>query len=149
MSFGDSKAVFEQRARATGLDEAVVACFKDKSLDTMAKFAFSCNYSPGGSDDKPFSELLTKVLGREPSLVEESCLRRLYNESYATVASDIKAQTEQTSEETQRKLAPADRAARLDEQQARLSGISIRGPYEPGDALVDRFVSFYENDRIQ
>ena len=161
MSFGDSKAVFEQRARAIGLDEAVVACFKDKSLDTMAKFAFSCNYSPGGSDDKLFSELLTKVLGREPSLVEESCLRRLYNESYATVASDIKAQTEQTSEETQRKLAPADRAARLDEQQAadraarldeqqaRLSGISIRGPYEPGDALVDRFVSFYENDRIQ
>lgn len=77
MSFGDSKAVFEQRARAIGLDGAVVACFKDKSLDTMAKFAFSCNYSPGGSDDKPFSELLTKVLGREPSLVEESCLRRL------------------------------------------------------------------------
>ena len=37
MSFGDSKAVFEQRARAIGLDEAVVACFKDKSLDTMAK----------------------------------------------------------------------------------------------------------------
>ena len=149
MSFGDSKAVFEQRAKAIGLEDAVVACFKDKSLDTMAKFAFSCNYSPGGSDDKPFSDLLTKVLGRDPTLVEESCLRRLYNESYATVASDIKAQTEQTSEETQRKLAPADRAARLDEQQARLSGISIRGPYEPGDTLVDRFVSVYENDRIQ
>ena len=142
MSFGDSKAVFEQRAKAIGLSEDVVTCFRDKSLDTMAKFAFGCNYSPGASDDKPFRELLTKVLSREPTLVEESCLRRLYNESYATVAADIRAQTEQTSEDVHRKLAPADRAARLEEQQARLKGIAIRGPYEPGDSLVDRFVSF-------
>jgi hypothetical protein len=149
MSFGDSKAVFEQRAKAIGLSEDVVTCFRDKSLDTMAKFAFGCNYSPGASDDKPFRELLAKVLGREPTLVEESCLRRLYNESYATVAADIRAQTEQTSEDVHRKLAPADRAARLEEQQARLKGIAIRGPYEPGDSLVDRFVSFYENDRLQ
>ena len=149
MSFGDSKAVFEQRAKAIGLEDAVVTCFREQSLDTMAKFAFSCNYSPGGSDDKPFRDLLTKVLGQEPTLVEEACLRRLYNESYATVAADIRAQTEQTSDEVHRKLAPADRAARLEEQQARLSGIAIRGPYEPGDTLVDRFVSFYENDRLQ
>ena len=149
MSFGDCKAVFEQRAKAIGLSEDVVTCFRDKSLDTMAKFAFGCNYSPGASDDKPFRELLTKVLSREPTLVEESCLRRLYNESYATVAADIRAQTEQTSEDVHRKLAPADRAARLEEQQARLKGIAIRGPYEPGDSLVDRFVSFYENDRLQ
>ena len=52
MSFGDSKAVFEQRAKAIGLSEDVVTCFRDKSLDTMAKFAFGCNYSPGASDDK-------------------------------------------------------------------------------------------------
>lgn len=44
---------------------------------------------------------------------------------------------------------PADRATRLDEQQRRLSGISIRGPYEPGDSLVDKFVNHYENNRLQ
>ena len=115
----------------------------------MAKFAFGCSYSPGASDDKPLKDLMTKVLSREPTLVEESCLRRLYNESYATVAADIRVQTEQTSDDVHRKLAPADRAARLEEQQARLKGIAIRGPYEPGDSLVDKFVSFYENDRLQ
>ena len=149
MSFGDSKAVFEQRARNIGLTDAVIKLFTDASLDTMAKFAFACNYSPGGSDDKPFKDLLSKVLSRDPNLVEESCLRRLFNESYATVAADIKSQTEQTSEDLHRKLAPADRASRLEEQQKRLVGITIRGPYEPGDSLVDRFVSYYENDRLQ
>ena len=128
MSFGDSKAVFEQRARNIGLTDAVIKLFTDASLDTMAKFAFACNYSPGGSDDKPFKDLISKVLSRDPNLVEESCLRRLFNESYATVAADIKSQTEQTSEDLHRKLAPADRASRLEEQQKRLVGITIRGP---------------------
>ena len=149
MSFGDSKAVFEQRAKAIGLTDDVVNSFKNQSLDTMAKFAFGCSYSPGASDDKPLKDLITKVLSRDPTLVEESCLRRLYNESYATVAADIRLQTEQTSEDVHRKLAPADRAARLEEQQSRLKGITIRGPYEPGDSLVDKYVSFYENDRLQ
>ena len=57
MSFGDSKAVFEQRGKAIGLEDAVVTAFTEKALDTMAKFAFSCNYSLGGSDDKLFRDL--------------------------------------------------------------------------------------------
>ena len=87
----------------------------------MAKFAFACNFAPGGSDDTPLKNLINKVLGRDATLVEESCLRRLFNESYATVAADIRVQTEQTNEDTHRKLAPADRAARLVEQQKRLT----------------------------
>lgn len=146
---GDSEAVFSSRANAVGLSEDVVRKFKAASIDTMAKYAFCCNYNPGGSDDKPFKDVVTKILGRDPSLVEESCLRRLFNEAFATVASDIKAQTEQSEESATRKLAPADRAARLEEQQQRLVGIEIRGPYEPGDSLVDRLVGHYESDRLQ
>ena len=149
MSFGDSVAVFKQRATAIGLSDENYAKFRGENLDTMAKFAFACNYAPGASDDKAFQELMGKILGREPSLVEGACMRRLYNESYATVAADIRAQTEQTNEDVHRKLAPADRASRLEEQQKRLTGIQIRGPYEPGDTLVDRCVQMYENDRLQ
>eukprot|EP00435_Cladocopium_sp_Y103_P014763 s4141_g3.t1 len=138
MSFGDSAAVFEQRAKAIGLADDVFQRFKTERLDTMAKFACACNYSPGASDDKSFKELIHKILGRDPSLVEEACMRRLYNESCATVAADIRAQTEQSSDDVQRKLAPADGASRLEEQQTRLTGLQIRGPYEPGDTLVDR-----------
>ena len=149
MIFGDSSAVFEQRSKAIGLEAGVVQCFKDANLDTTAKSAFACNFSPGGSDDAPLKELLTKVLGRAATLVGESCLRRLFNESNATVAADIRVQTEQTNEDSLLKLAPADRAARLEEQQKRLTGMDIKGPYGPGDTVVDKFVSFYESDRLQ
>ena len=149
MSFGDSKPVFLQRARDVGLEDAVIKAFTDMHLDTMARFAFSCSYSPGGADDSPFKELMKTVLKRDATLVEASCLRRLFNESYATVAADIRSQTEQTGESSTRKLAPADRAARLAAQQTRLTGLEIRGAYEPGDGLVDKCVSFYEQDRLQ
>ena len=73
MSFGDSKAVFKQRAQSIGLEEDVIKLFTDAKLDTMAKFAFSCSYTPNGADDKPFKDLIAKLLGREATLVEESC----------------------------------------------------------------------------
>lgn len=149
MSFSDSIAVFLSRATAVGLHDDIVQKFKTAGIDTMAKYAFCCNYAPGSSDDKAFKDVLAKIVGRDPSLVEEACLRRLFNESYATIASDIKAQTEQNEDTSARKLAPADRAARLEEQQRRLTGIEIRGPYEPGDSLIDKLVSQYEADRLQ
>ena len=86
MSFGDSRPVFLQRARDVGLEDGVIKAFTDMHLDTMARFAFSCSYSPGGADDSPFKELIKTVLKRDATLVEASCLRRLFNESYATVA---------------------------------------------------------------
>ena len=77
-----------------------------------------------------------------------SILRRLFRESSANVAADIKSQIEQTDETATRKLAPAERAQRLAEQKARLTGISIKGQYEPGDSLVDKCCAASESDRL-
>ena len=42
MSFGDSKAVFKQRAMAMGMEEAVFRAFDRDGINTMATFAFAC-----------------------------------------------------------------------------------------------------------
>ena len=94
MSFGDSEAVFSQRAVEIGLENDVVKCLTDEGIKTMALFAFSCNFAPGAQDEKPFTDLIRKLLRRDPSTLELACMRRLFNESYANVASDIKARTE-------------------------------------------------------
>ena len=148
MSYGDSKAVFKQRALFMGLTPAVFEKLEAKGFTTMALFAFSCNYSPGASTDKPFLEMISDTLGRDPSALEVSILRRLFSESYANVAADIRCQTEQTDETAARKLAPAERAERLRLQQERLPGLNIKGQYEPGDTLVDKCCAAYESDRI-
>ena len=148
MSYGDSEAVFKQRALQMGLESGVFDLFVQKGYTTMARYAFSCNYSPGSSTDRPFIDMIKDVLGRDATALETSVLCRLFSESYANVAADIKTQTEQTEESATRKLAPAERAQRLKDQQARLSGLNIRGNYEPGDTLVDRCCSCYEQDRL-
>ena len=148
MSFGDSAAVFETRALQMGMEPAVLQKLKDKGFTTMAIFAFSCNYAPGASSDKPFIDMVKDALGRDGTALEMSVMRRLFSESYANVAADIKAQTEQTEDTAVRRLAPAERAERLREQQQRLKGLSIRGHYEPGDTLVDKCCSSYESDRL-
>ena len=148
MSYGDSAAVFEQRALHMGLSADVFTQLVDKGYKNMAMFAFSCNYSPGASTDKPFLEMISATLGRDPNPAELSILRRLFNESYANVAADIEAQVKQTDESVSRRLAPAERADRLRNQQQKLKGLAIRGQYEPADAFVDRCCAAYEADRF-
>ncbi|CAE7464616.1 unnamed protein product [Symbiodinium sp. KB8] len=109
----------ELRAAEIGLSNDDVKKLEEAGIVSMALFAFSCNYAPGGSDDKPFMEMIGRVLGD------------------ASDDAPIK------------KLAAADRAQRLSEQQARLSGLRLRGNLEPGDGLVDKAVSVYESDRLQ
>ena len=45
-----------------------------------------------------FLEMISDTLSRDPSALEVSILRRLFSESYANVAADIRCQTEQTDE---------------------------------------------------
>ena len=149
MSYSDSHAVFKKRAEAVGLSEEVVKGFEDSGLKSMALLAFACNYNPSHSDDSSLRQLASTVLGRDASLVEMSGIRRLFNEAYATIASDIRVQAEQTEDTAVRRLAPADRAERLKSQQEKLKGLDIRGAHEPGDSLVDKCVAMYEADRLQ
>ena len=81
MSYGDSEAVFTQRAKEIGLEADAVKALTDEGIKTMALFAFSCNFSPGSPDEKPLTDLVRKLMRRDPSTLELSCMRRLFNES--------------------------------------------------------------------
>ena len=148
MSYAESKAVFSQRATQIGIEPDVLKAFVDKGFSTMATFAFACQYTPSSSSDRALIEMIKDTLGRDATPLETSLLRRLFAESYANVAADIKSQTEQSEDTPARKLAPAERAQRLKDQQGRLKGLTIRGNYEPGDTLVDRCCQCYEQDRL-
>ena len=149
MSFGDSAAVFKARAEDIGVTDDEFKKLESQGLTTMASFAFCCHFNPSASDEKPLVDLVTKVLSASPTLKQMSCFRRLFAEAYATIASDIKARVEASEDSPVKKLAPADRAERLKEQQSRLKGIDLSGHRKPGDGLVDRAVSMYESDRLQ
>ena len=149
MSFADSKPVFQSRAAEIGFSADDVQKLTAAGMTSMALFAFSCNYAPGNSDDKPFMDMIVRVLGADPSMQQTSCMRRLFAEAFSTVAAEIKNQTEASDDMPVKRLAAADRAQRLADQQARLTGLRLRGNLEPADGLVDKAVAVYESDRLQ
>ena len=73
MSYGDSKAVFRRRCEEIGFTAEVVELIVNHGLDTMAKFAFSCNFSPGSSDESPLNQLSKEIFKRVPSTVDVMC----------------------------------------------------------------------------
>ncbi|CAE7464902.1 unnamed protein product, partial [Symbiodinium microadriaticum] len=115
----------QARALEIGLTQTSVDKLDAEGLNTMAIFAFSCNFAPDSPDEKPLTDLVTKVLGATPSTKEMSCMRRLFADAYATVASDIKSKVEASDDTAVKKLAPAD-----------------------SDSLVDKAVAIYESDRL-
>lgn len=66
MSFAGSAAVFKARAAEIGISADDIAKMEGQGISRMAIYAFSCNYSPSGSDDGPFMTMLSKVLGGPP-----------------------------------------------------------------------------------
>ena len=148
MSLTDSAANFEASALKLGLDASVLKLLVDGGVDTVAKYAFVSSFVPGGSDKKPFLGAIRSLLKREPSIGELSVLRRLHVECYSLTAAELKQQVERTADAPAKQLAAPDRADRLAKQKGRYPGLSISGPHEPSDRLVDRCVQIYEQNRL-
>ena len=149
MSTVESEAAFASRALSIGLRPEVLKLLKDGGLDTFGKFAYSSSYTPGSSDEKPFVDLLTTVMGRDPTVQEVAVLRRLYFESHALSVADLRTRVESREEDLPKKMPAPERASRLEAQRLALVGINISGANEPSNALVDRCVQMMEDGQLR
>ena len=149
MAFADSKPVFKDRATAAGLQEEVMALLSTSGLDTLSKFAFASSYVPGSGDDSEFVKMVKNVLGRDASLSELASFRKLLHEAYSLVTQEMKQQLERSEDVHARKLTQPERADLYERQVKRITGLTLRGPLEPSDALVDAFCAMYESNRIR
>ena len=149
MSITESEANFAARATALQLDKAVLDKFVSAGINCMSKFAFMSAHITGNGDEKPFVTAVESVIGRPATIAEMSVLRRLLHESYNLTVSELQTQVDRTDESAPRKLAAPDRADRLAAQQARLTGISIKGVLMPSHKLVDKCCQIYEDNCLQ
>ena len=146
--FIESEAVFKQRCQELGMSDELFEALRLKDFKTMGRFAYSCNYMPGAADDTGFLAMVQKVkaLATEG---ETAILRRLFFESFTLVQADLKLKIERSDDAPARKLAVPERAARYKAQQARLSGLSLRGELECADSLIDKAVQMFDENRLK
>ena len=145
----ESFEVFEARATQFGISQAVVQQMKDAGLATIGSFAWCCGFQPGGADESPFVEAMTKLLGAAPDMGLMSKLRRLFYECHTTCLMDMRARLERTDEDTPRKLQLPERVARLDQLRNRYPGLTIEGELEFSYALLDRVIDQYEKNEVR
>ena len=104
---------------------------------------------PGSGDDAEFVKTLKTVLNRDATLAELASFRKLLHESYSLVTQEMKQQLERSEDVTARKLTQPERADLYERQVKRITGLTLRGPLEPSDALVDVFCAMYEANRLR
>ena len=59
----------------------------------------------------------------------------------------MKQQLERSEDVHSRKLTQPERADLYERQVKRITGLTLRGPLEPSDSLVDSFCAMYESNR--
>ena len=87
--------------------------------------------------------------GIELSITMMSLLRRLHFEAVTMVVAHLKTNvTTDAGVEGSRKLPPVEKLARLQEQQGRLKGLTIKGEMQPSYALIDLIAGIHDSGSI-
>ena len=145
----ESNALFKKKISQFGLNEFQEK-FEELGWCTMADFAFAANYQPGGPDEQPFIlEVVVPILGHDAH-PKKAALRRLFFESFTTMAADAHHRATQTDEDTRiRKLPKEEREIRMASLKAELTGLSIEGPLEPSHTLINKVHGMVESGELR
>jgi hypothetical protein len=114
------------------------------------RLAFAIGTPQTLASEESFKEFATEINGGiEPSITMLSLLRRLHFEAVTMVVAHLKTNVStDAGVEGGRKLPPVEKVARLNDQQARLSGLPIRGELQPSYALIDLVAGIYDSGSI-
>ena len=150
MALVDSEAAFASHCDSVDRSHELRNLCIAAELTTFMRMAFTIGTPQVPATDEAFRAFATELNGGvEPSLTLMSPLRRLHFEAVTMVVAHLKTNVSvDASTEGGRKLPPVEKVARLNDQQARLRGINIKGELQPSYALVDIIAGIYDSGSI-
>ena len=95
----ESKAVFQERARALGVSDVTFANMAALGWETLGSYGFSCAYIPGGDDSTFKTDVLQALFPGPGPYPQGPSLRRLFYESYTFCAHDLKSKLDRSSDD--------------------------------------------------
>ena len=108
-AFVDSQAVFESRIKHAGLSDDIKDKLVAGGIVSMSQLAFISSYTPGSGDETPLIAAFEALLARVASVSEKASFRRVFNESFAAVTSQMRQQVERIDDTASRKLTQPER----------------------------------------
>ena len=151
MTLIDSVASFEKRCSEIDESGALLNGLKGQDVKCFSALAFTVGTPQSAPSDTQYEDLAAKVFGRAPTLGQISGLRRLHFEAttliVATLNEQVKSDTSDPSSLV-KKLPAAEKQARMEKQQARLTGLKLVGELAPSHQLLDLANSILESNSI-
>ena len=150
MSLVESKAAFEQRCDEITTDGTLKAAFAATGIDSFSKLAFSVGTPQSPPTEAQFDAFARTVFGAGVTVGETSNLKRVHFEATTLVIASLKERvsSEDADSSTIKKIPPAEKRARQENQERRLSGVSIQGELAPSHQLLDLANHIYESGAL-
>jgi hypothetical protein len=150
MALVDSEAAFASHCNAIDKSRELYNLCVGANLTSFMRLAFAIGTPQTPASEEAFKDFATEVNGgNEPSITLMSLLRRLHFEAVTMVVAHLKTNVSvDAGAEGGRKLPPVEKVARLNEQQERLKGLSIRGELQPSYALIDLVAGIQDSGSI-
>ena len=149
MALVTSEAALKQRCLEVSPDGSLFASLASQSIRSFRHLAFAIGTPRSEPTPEQYQELAAQVFGAAAPIGKVAQLRDLHFEATTYVIQALKDQVSSDAAEHQvRKLPMAERAARLSEQQRRLSGVSITGELQPSYGLIDKVNHIMESGQL-
>ena len=144
----DSAAHFAARLLESGLSQASIDAVKAAGVDTLSRLAFAIGQPNQALSNDEVSGFLQTALGRAPSLLEVAIVKRVAFEAQTYLVASLRQNIEQTDDSMPRKIAFAERNARMNTIKAALTGVSIKGELEPAHIVLDKACAIHEKNVV-
>ena len=148
-SIVDSEAHFEQRLQELGLSDAVMSSLKTGGIKCLSRLAFSLGQPNQPIANDEVATFLRGLTGRDPTIQENSAIKRLAFEAQTYVVAVLRQGLEQHEEGAPRKVSHAERTTRMAALQASLSGVFITGELDPAHVLLDKATAMFDQNVVK
>ena len=145
----DSEAHFEQRLQELGLSDAVMSSLKTGGIKCLSRLAFSLGQPNQPIANDEVATFLRGLTGRDPTIQENSAIKRLAFEAQTYVVAVLRQGLEQREEGAPRKVSHAERTTRMAALQASLSGVFITGELDPAHVLLDKATAMFDQNVVK
>ena len=141
----ESTATFSQQAARAGLSEPWIQALNRAHMNKLSAIAYAIT-TPGvaPTTDQARDFLDQMRPGAGPTLSEITAIKRLVFEAQTLTIASLRTAVQSPDDNSAKRVAPAERAARLETQRTRLQGLDLSGPLEPSHWMYDQFSAMLE-----
>ena len=146
----ESEATFQMQAQRAGLSQFYIDCIKTASLGTLGKLAYALT-TPGTSPTElQVNNFLNAMRPAVvPTVADSTAMTRIVFEAQTLTIANLRNSMVATDDTAAKKVAPAERTARVEGQKTNLRGLDLSGPMEPSYWLYDSFSAMMDSGELK